>query len=36
MGELHCEAIDQDVSVIRQKYGGNRAVQEALAAASQL
>jgi hypothetical protein len=36
MGELRCETIDQDVSAIRQKYSDNRAVQEALAAASQL
>ncbi|WKJ91733.1 hypothetical protein QZJ86_06235 [Methylomonas montana] len=36
MAELRCDIIDQDVSVIRQKYTGNWAVQEALAAASEL
>lgn len=36
MGELRCDTIDQDVSAIRKKYHGNQAVQEALAAASQL
>jgi len=34
--ELRCDTIDQDASAIRQKYAGNREVQEALAAASQL
>jgi len=36
MAELRCHTIDQDVSAIRQKYTGNWAVQEALAAASEL
>ena len=36
MAELHCETVDRDVAAIRQKYAGNRAVQEALVAASQL
>lgn len=36
MAELRCDTIDQDASAIRQKYAGDRAVQEALAAASQL
>ena len=36
MAELRCDTIEQDVSVIRQKYAGNRLVQDALAAASQL
>ena len=36
MAKLHCNTIDQDVIAIRQKYAGNRAVQEALDAASQL
>lgn len=36
MAELRCETIDQDVSAVRKKYAGNRAVQEALVAASQL
>lgn len=36
MAELRCEAIDQDVAAMRQKYAGSRSVQEALVAASQL
>jgi hypothetical protein len=36
MTELRCDTIDQDASVIRQKYAGNQAVLEALVAASQL
>jgi hypothetical protein len=36
MDDLRCETIDQDASAIRQKYDDNLAVQEALAAASQL
>ena len=36
MTELRCDTIEQDVSLIRQKYSGNRAVQEALDAASQI
>lgn len=35
MVELRCETIDRDVSMIQHKYAGNRAVQDALAAASQ-
>lgn len=36
MTDLRCDSIDRDVSTIRQKYADNRAVQEALDAASQL
>src|SRR5262245_770527 len=36
MTELRGDTIDQDVAAIRKKYADNRAVQEALAAASQL
>jgi hypothetical protein len=36
MTELRCDTIDRDVAGIRRKYAGNQAVQEALAAASQL
>lgn len=36
MVALSCETIDQDVSAVRKKYAGDRAVQEALMAASQL
>ena len=33
--KLRCETIEQDASAIRTRYVGNRAVQEALVAASQ-
>lgn len=36
MTELRCHAIDSDVAAIRKKYAGNRLVQEALDAASEL
>jgi hypothetical protein len=36
MTGLRCDSIERDVSIIRQKHAGNRAVQEALDAASQL
>jgi hypothetical protein len=36
MTELRCDTIEKDVSLIHHKYSGNRAVQEALDAASQL
>ena len=36
MDELRCHAIDRDVTAIREKYAGHRAVQDALTAASQL
>ena len=36
MAELRCDKIEQDASAIRKKYSADRAVQEALVAASQL
>lgn len=35
MAELRCDTIDEDADAIRQKYAGDRAVQEALMAASE-
>ena len=34
--ELRCETVDQDAAAIRQKYSGNKSVQDALVTASQL
>jgi len=35
MTRLRCDTVDQDVAAIRRSYGDNRAVQDALEAASQ-
>lgn len=34
--ELRCETIDQDEAAIRKRYAGNKSVQDALVAASEL
>ncbi len=34
--ELRCETIEQDAAAIRKRYAGNKSVQDALVAASQL
>ena len=35
MTAMRCDLIERDVAAIREKYAGNKAVQDALAAASQ-